>query len=127
MDLTLYEVETCIGTPTDPEIECNGTTTIIVDSNLDTDTEDTENDIYDMTVYPNPAKTKIYLDVASPLTQTVQVKLTSLDGRIIKNSTAQLSNSVQTIGFNIVDLDSGMYLIHVQSDQGISTRKFVKN
>ena len=127
MDLELYEVETCIGTPTDPELECNDNTRIIVDSNLDTDTKDTNSDIYAMTVYPNPAKTKIYLDVASPTTQAVQVKLTSLDGRLIKNTVAQVSNTAQTIGFNIVDLDSGMYLIQVQSDQGLSTRKFVKN
>lgn len=127
MDLTQYEVETCIGTTENPELECNESTTIIVDTNLDTNTEDNNSDIYEMTVYPNPARTKIYLDVASPSTQAVQVKLTSLDGRLIKNTVTQLSNTTQTIGFNIVDLDSGMYLIQVQSDQGLSTRKFVKN
>jgi len=127
MDLTLYEVETCIGTTAEPEVECNGTTTIIVDSNLDTNTEDTNGDIYEMSVYPNPAKTKIYLDVAAPLTQAVQIKLTSLDGRLIRNTTAQVTNSTKTIGFDIVDLDSGMYLIQVQSEQRLSTRKFVKN
>lgn len=127
MDLTLYEVETCIGTTADPEVQCNGTTTIIVDSNLDTDTQDTESDIYEMSLYPNPAKTKIYLDVASPVSQAVQIKLTTLDGRLIRNTTAQVSTSTKTIGFDIVDLDGGMYLLQVQSEAGLSTRKFVKN
>ena len=127
MDLTQYEVETCIGTLADPEIECNDSTTIIVDTNLATSTKDAESDIYDMTLYPNPAKTKIYLDVSSPISEIVQIKLTSIEGRVIRTSAARLNNTVQTIGFNLVDLDRGMYLMQVQSENGLSTRKFVKN
>ena len=127
MDLKLYEVETCVGTVDNLELECNPTTTIIVDSNLDTNTKDANSDIYDMIVYPNPAKTKVYLDVSSPISETVQIKLTSIDGRVISTSAAQLNNNVQTIGFNLVDLDRGMYLLQVQSENGLSTRKFVKN
>ena len=127
MDLTQYEVETCIGTLADPEIECNDSTTIIVDTNIATSTKDAESDIYDMTLYPNPAKTKIYLDVSSPISEIVQIKLTSIEGRVIRTSAARLNNTVQTIGFNLVDLDRGMYLMQVQSENGLSTRKFVKN
>ncbi|MDB4162936.1 M36 family metallopeptidase [Saprospiraceae bacterium] len=127
MDLTQYEVETCIGTLADLEIECNDSTTIIVDTNLATSTKDAESDIYDMTLYPNPAKTKIYLDVSSPISEIVQIKLTSIEGRVIRTSAARLNNTVQTIGFNLVDLDRGMYLMQVQSENGLSTRKFVKN
>ncbi len=127
IDLKLYEVETCVGTVDNMEIECNPPTTIIIDTTLDTDTKDANSDIYDMIVYPNPAKTKLYLDVSSPISETVQIKLTSIDGRVITTSSAQLNNKVQTIGFNLVDLDGGMYLIQVQSENGLSTRKFVKN
>lgn len=127
MDLKLYNVETCIGTVNNLDQECNPNTTIIVDSSLAIDTKDATSDIYDMIVYPNPAKSKLYLDVSSPITENVQIKLTSVDGRLIRSSNTQLNNNVQTIGFNILNLDKGMYLIQVQSENGLSTRKFVKN
>jgi hypothetical protein len=98
-----------------------------VDTNLATSTKDAKSDIYDMTLYPNPAKTKIYLDVSSPISEIVQIKLTSIEGRVIRTSAARLNNTVQTIGFNLVDIDRGMYLMQVQSENGLSTRKFVKN
>ena len=61
------------------------------------------------------------------ISEIVQIKLTSIEGRVIRTSAARLNNTVQTIGFNLVDIDRGMYLMQVQSENGLSTRKFVKN
>lgn len=127
MDLTTYEVETCIGPIDNPDLECNPQETIIIDSNVDTAIDDIDSDIFTMKVYPNPAKTRIYLDVSAPIKDIAEIKLTNISGKVIKTDNLHLTNATQTLSYTINDLESGMYLIQVQSANGLSTRKFVKN
>lgn len=126
MDLVYYDVNTCIGTADNPLQECNETTRIIVDSVLGTNTEEAEDDIYDMSIYPNPAKTSINLDIVGLISETVKVSLTQIDGKLIRSFDMAISPEVSTANISITDLQPGMYLVQVQSENGISTRKFVK-
>lgn len=127
MDLIFYDINTCIGPMDDPMKQCNEVTRIIVDSQLSTSTEEVEDDIYDMKLYPNPVKSRVFVDVTGLINETVQVKLSDINGITIVERSINIGTQVQSTSFDTQDLAAGMYLIQVQSDNGLSTRKFVKN
>jgi len=71
-------------------------------------------------VYPNPVKD--LLTIANEL-QTIQaVEVYDLNGRLVKN----VNNDATRLQISLGDLSSGVYLLKIQTPQGISTQKIVK-
>lgn len=68
-----------------------------------------------ISIYPNPANDRLYLQTESPL---CQADIYSTDGRLVKTS---LSNEIGLEG-----MPAGMYLIRVKTNRGCSVMKFVK-
>jgi ligand-binding sensor domain-containing protein len=68
--------------------------------------------------YPNPAKDFLILNVQ----KSTQFKIMDISGKIVINS-----NVDGTTKLDISSLQQGMYLIWLQDDDKISTRKFMKN
>lgn len=74
-----------------------------------------------LSLYPNPTSDVVNLTSSSASIQAV--KVTDLNGRVIRN--IQFS-SVSTAQVNVSDLMTGMYLISVETAQGTGTSKFIK-
>ena len=75
-------------------------------------------------VYPNPAKSHIYLEADSWKSLNVEkASLHSLDGKLWK--TIELSE-VDSLEINIRDLKSGIYLLKLEGENGMFVTKFVK-
>jgi len=71
-------------------------------------------------VSPNPVKD--LLTIANEF-QTIQaVEVYDLNGRIVKN----VSNNATNLQISLGDLSSGVYLLKIQTPQGISTQKIIK-
>lgn len=72
-------------------------------------------------VYPNPATSVINVNNKnnSPITKIV---LTDLNGRIVKQDAANLSN----VQLNIADLAAGVYMMNITSAEGSTTQKIIK-
>jgi Secretion system C-terminal sorting domain len=73
-------------------------------------------------VYPNPVKNIISISNSENI-NVKSISISDLNGRFIK--TENFSN-VSDIKVNVSDLSSGMYLLNINSDQGIVIKKIVK-
>lgn len=70
-------------------------------------------------LYPNPAQSKLTLNVPSGV-KVEQTTFCNALGQIVKSTGGETS-------WNIADLASGVYVVNVTSDAGVKQLKFVKN
>lgn len=75
-----------------------------------------------LSMYPNPATNVINL--ASSSTVINSIKLTDVNGRVVKNVN---TNGVAQTQLNIADLNTGLYFLTVKTDLGEGTAKVMKN
>lgn len=74
-------------------------------------------------MYPNPASTVV--SIANLDKIAVQsVTIADLNGRVMK--TVEL-NGVEATDINVSDLATGVYLFNIATEEGIATKKFIKN
>jgi choice-of-anchor B domain-containing protein len=70
----------------------------------------------------NPVKDKIRLQVATEKTHNVQAALWDMTGRLIWSSSQTVEAGVHTLDYSIgKDLGNAMYLLQVQSEEGVET------
>ena len=74
-------------------------------------------------VYPNPAKDKLIIDFAEPSVNT-SIQLFSADGKLVKKLIP--GNIQRTLPIDVSNLNSGVYIIQIQSDKGLQQLKFIK-
>jgi hypothetical protein len=72
-------------------------------------------------VSPNPTKDIVNVSNTSVLINSIEV--TDLNGRVVKTVNSIDASNAQV---NISDLSSGVYMMKIVSDQGISTKKVIK-
>jgi hypothetical protein len=74
-----------------------------------------------ISVYPNPAKDQITIDLSSLNAANALVKITNSNGAVVYQETA--SNSTQII--NTSSFNKGIYMVQVSSDNNVSNKKVV--
>ncbi len=79
-----------------------------------------------VSVYPNPAADKLYINHESSVTGEVSIIVTDLAGRIVMNELVNVTNGNQTSEINIATLKTGIYLIETRSSVGSSITRFAK-
>jgi hypothetical protein len=84
---------------------------------MPTSIEDLNPENHNVYVYPNPVQDILYITAGATVKQ---VEVYNLQGQLIKKENANV-NEISTI-----DLSSGLYLLRVTSDKGVSTHKFIK-
>ena len=72
-------------------------------------------------IYPNPANNEITVSVDNKY-QVQSIKMMDITGREVKNLTA--SNIVK---IDITDLQSGYYIINIQTTNGLISSKLIKD
>ncbi|GGD20343.1 T9SS type A sorting domain-containing protein [Flavobacterium orientale] len=78
----------------------------------------------EISAYPNPTKDSFVIDT-NDLGLVNSISLTDINGRVVKNITFDgVSGSTNV---DISDLNSGMYLLTVKTDNGVGTTKIIKN
>ena len=76
----------------------------------------------EINLFPNPASNILYLTVQD--VKVNELTITDFSGKIIR--TYQYSNQA-LYDINVSDLEKGFYLVNVYTNEGIITKKFVKN
>jgi len=76
----------------------------------------------DVKVYPNPSSNVVNVNSANALVNAVN--FTDLNGRVVKSAKFNGAADAQV---NISDLASGVYMMNISSDKGITVKKIVKN
>lgn len=81
---------------------------------------------FPMGVYPNPATEVLNVNYTLPAESELMLNIYSIDGTLVrsenKGTQAAGSGTVQT---NIADLAPGIYMVQMQSDAGVSTKRIV--
>ena len=73
-------------------------------------------------VYPNPASNFLNITSGDAL-QLNSVKITDINGRVVLENTLGSTDSAQ---INIANLATGVYVVSINSNEGIATKKFIK-
>ncbi|MBI5219421.1 MAG: M4 family metallopeptidase [Bacteroidia bacterium] len=75
-----------------------------------------DEDVYNVQVFPNPAKNKIYLDFSgSSVNQSILIRFVDITGREIVNKRNQTHGLVE---FSVGNISSGMYILEISGAAG---------
>ena len=74
------------------------------------------------TVYPNPARDLISIEGSNGANIT-SYKVADLNGRVVKSKESINATAAQ---INISDLQSGVYMMTINSDNGSAVKKIIK-
>jgi hypothetical protein len=74
--------------------------------------------------YPNPATSKVYVELPGSRGENCSVKIMNLNGQVI--SAAPVNAFSQNIEVDVTGLSRGVYILSVESDKMIRTSRFVK-
>ncbi|MDA8693452.1 S8 family peptidase, partial [Saprospiraceae bacterium] len=77
-----------------------------------------------ISVYPNPATNSLKIEYAAPNNEELKVSIYSITGQ--KQIETNFYNQ-NTIELDVSDLSKGIYLLEVQNDNLVSTRKIIVN
>lgn len=80
--------------------------------------------IMDYEIFPNPATDKLYFSYLS-LENLESINITNIKGQVIKE--IPYKNKAESMVIDIKDLQSGIYLLNVQTALKVSSTKFIVN
>ena len=86
-------------------------------------TIDEFNDVSLVKMYPNPTKGNFNIVIDDNVTGNIEVKIISVTGKVVQELT--LNNGVNNM--DISGMSSGMYLVNIQTDNGVSTHRLILN
>lgn len=102
---------------TDPAAR-NGSETVVVEEALTTE-------LAGWSMYPNPAKDRVSLDLSNYISSDVTVRVIDYTGKVI--TTKELTN-LKATGYTLelnTNLPDGMYIVQLTTAEGTSAKKLV--
>lgn len=72
-------------------------------------------------IYPNPVKD--ILTIENELSSDTKLTIVDVNGRIVK----QFSSNSSLTSINVSDLNSGIYFVNIETNEGKATKKIIKN
>jgi len=85
-----------------------------------------ENKPVDFVVYPNPANEQLNIIMQSLNTPRVKIEIIDVNGKIVYNETASVTNGLQILAINTDFLAQGLYMINLSSGNFRTSKKFSK-
>ena len=76
-------------------------------------------------LFPNPGKGNYQLEVYAAENDKLQLCISDITGKIIKNSTEQISLGLNLIDINISESGKGIYFLKINGSKGINTLKII--
>lgn len=76
--------------------------------------------------FPNPVSEQLTLEFDAGSAASYRVSMLTLDGREVQSSVAQMHAGRNQLKFNTRAMESGMYLLRLQTGSEVRTLKFVK-
>ena len=79
-------------------------------------------------IYPNPARNKLTMNIASPSTQNLNIVITDISGRILKQQAFLANSGDNQFNINVSELMQGTFLIKASCNNGCESaiQKFIK-
>jgi hypothetical protein len=86
---------------------------------------DENNNINNLTLYPNPASENMTIEFNSVSSTTIKIELLDVTGKVIKNVNANNVIGDYKYSMNTSDLAKGIYFLKISSDKSIETKKVI--
>jgi len=88
---------------------------------------DVDKAVLGMTVFPNPVKDVINLNINAQEQHTdAMLMITNITGQVVDQQQVNLLNGANTFDINVSDMPTGVYIISIESETHQSVTKFVK-
>jgi hypothetical protein len=80
-----------------------------------------------VTIYPNPAKDRIFLNYNINATKKIQVQIMDIQGKVVFQQILNSQAGANYMTISVATLQHGMYLCQLRMDAKIVTTKFLKD
>ncbi len=90
-----------------------------------TDTESFDTEEFDINIYPNPSTHRVHV-VLKEAEKVRNISVLHLSGREIQRVDLE-SAEIHNVAFDLSQLSQGIYLIRVEGEQGVVTKKLIKS
>jgi hypothetical protein len=84
------------------------------------------NDSYMVSVFPNPVQNELQIQIPATVNAACIIQLQDISGKLIRQKTVQLNNTLLSTSINVEDLGKGIYLVVVQYGDTKETQKIIK-
>lgn len=99
-------------------------TSLLIQENLSAGIMDIVNNADSWNVYPNPSTDKITIESLDANAEMKSLEMYDITGKLIKSINYETISQSQSI--DIADLQSGVYVLNIQTDKNRITKKFIK-
>ena len=104
-----------------------GDENVVLDSSLVSGAAEVDADKFSLQLFPNPASDNLNVNISVISNGYLFYDVYDINGSLLKSLHANnVSAGSHEITIPVNDLSAGMYLLKVQSAEGIATRKFLK-
>lgn len=79
-----------------------------------------------LSLYPNPAKDQITIDIANLLEENIHLEVLNIQGQTLKSEINTPSVGSESIQLNVENLASGSYILRISQGAFSSTKRFIK-
>jgi hypothetical protein len=86
---------------------------------------DVEN-VQTLKLYPNPAETKVSIEVEANASGTIEIEVRDINGRIVRQESRDVRAGVHTIEVELNGLASGVYIARAEAPGFNRTARFIK-
>lgn len=117
----LYSITNTACTDNEGEELCSSVTTILYGE--PTATEDVVQD-RPLRLFPNPTSGSFVLSLDEPLQEQVNIQVRSIDGRLLQQYNYQ---SFQSEVIDLSNYSSGVYILQFRTEEGVTTRRVIKD
>ncbi len=88
--------------------------------------DDISTNFWVSTLYPNPATNEINIDIILPYSQTMEIELIDLSGKVLRSSSLNGQKGLNNIKLPVNTLPSAQYRIQIITNDAREVRGFVK-
>jgi D-alanyl-D-alanine carboxypeptidase len=83
------------------------------------------NDGFDLSVFPNPAKENISLKFNSTEKRNIEIRIVNQFGKVVRDNLKYSATGNETYSIDVSDLSSGVYYVQLNTDGNLISRKVV--
>jgi hypothetical protein len=91
----------------------------------ETGIDDVLNNLYNVAVYPNPAKDRLNVELTTENTGNINFSIADITGKQILSETVKHAGGTMTYTTSVSSLSKGIYFISILTNQGKTVRKFI--
>lgn len=126
LDMFNYQSEACVTSAQGDQAcaiaDARGT---IVQPRALTATDEPENTLTQLTLYPNPAKEEVNVAINTPLAEAAVLSIYNVEGRLLQQQSVNLIGGSQLIPVKLNNLSAGFYLLELKTQHSIATQKLI--